>query len=119
MVYSDSTMTPNPQEVLDLATRIVETQSLLAELNRKWESMFSHNGVSTVTRAKRDDSFAAKVKAALASEPGRIFTIAEVAEITEKDSLTVGRTLFRLSNTGHAINAGRGKYRAIAQEGVS
>ncbi len=105
-------MTPDPQEVLSLAAKIVETKAALDALNQKWEKLFSHNGASPTPRAKRDDTFPAKLKAVLAGEPSRVFTIKEVAEIMGEDSLKVGRTLFRLSNTGHIINTERGLYSA-------
>jgi hypothetical protein len=112
-------MTPDPQEVLKLAAQIVETKSLLAELNSKWEMMFSQNGASRVPRAKRDNTFPAQLKAILASDPGKQFTISEVAETTKVDSLKVGRTLFRLANTGRIENPKRGFYQAKRTEVVA
>jgi hypothetical protein len=110
-------MTPDPQEVLDLAKQMVEAKATLDALTRKWEKIFSHAEASPrPAKEKRTDSFAAKVRTVLANEPGRVFTIGQVAELTDGDALKVGRTLFRLANTGHVSNAGRGLYRAPAAE---
>jgi hypothetical protein len=117
MVYSWVIMTPDPQEVLDLAKQLVEAKATLDELTRKWEKIFSHSDSSPQpAKEKRTDSFAAKVRGVLAKEPGRVFTIGQVADLAEGDTLKVGRTLFRLANTGHVENAGRGLYRAPSAE---
>jgi len=112
-------MLPDPKEVLALATQIVETKSLLGELNRKWESMFSSNGKSAPNRLAKSDNFTAKVRDAILATPGKSFTIAEVARILNADSLKVGRTLFRLAKTKKIDNPKRGKYRAKQQEATA
>jgi hypothetical protein len=109
-------MTPDPQEVLNLAAQLVEAKATLEALTRKWDKIFSQNGApSTRAKEKRTDSFAAKVRSVLAKEPERIFTIGQVADVTGGGNLKVGRTLFRLANTGHVLNAGRGLYRASTE----
>ena len=79
----------------------------------------SQNGASHTPRAKRDNSFPAQLKAILSSDPGKQFTIAEVAETAKVNSLKVGRTLFRLANTGHIENPKRGFYQTKRTEVVA
>jgi hypothetical protein len=115
-------MTPDPQEVLNLAAAIVETKATLNELNKKWEKLFSSapNGASVnAPRAARDNTFPSKLKAILSGEPGRLFTIGQVADIAGVETLKVGRTLFRLANTGHIDNPERGLYRAKHGEEIA
>lgn len=107
-------MAPEPKEVLALAEKIVNVEKELTALKLQWERMFSPSEENTIksTRGKRDGSFAAKVEALLSSDPGRVFTIGQVADALKEQPLKVGRTLFRLADTEHIENTGRGLYRA-------
>jgi len=106
-------MTPKPEDVLKLAEDIVAAKKMLSDLQTQWAAIFkgSADSVAVTVRTKRTDSFASQVEAVILGKPGKLLTIAEVATaLGTDDTLKVGRTLFRLSNTKRIANPERGKY---------
>ncbi len=110
-------MTPKPEYVLELADKIVKAQKVLDALQAEWDGMFSPNATMSLfgvkNRAVRDGSFSSRVEAVITGEPGRLFTIGQVAQtLGTDDTLKVGRTLFRLHTTNRIANPQRGLYAA-------
>ena len=114
-------MSPDPRTVLQLAKEIVDAEEALKSLQHRWEELFESDSARDAIvehNAKlvshRDISFASKVENLLLSSPNDFFSIKMVASMLDTDSLKVGRTLFRLANTGKIENRGRGLYQAKA-----
>jgi hypothetical protein len=108
-------MPPTPEEVLKLAQEIKDTKAKLGELQTAWDAMFGLTHIVgsvpvSAPRAKRENSFSSRVEAVILGEPGRAFTIGQVAEILGAETLEVGRTLFRLYKTNRIANPQRGMY---------
>ena len=111
-------MSPEPRVVLQLAKEIVDAEETLKALQHRWDEIFAVDSTRNVSSdlfrpvPLRDVSFASQVEAVLQSAPNEPFTIRMVAAKLESDSLKVGRTLFRLANTGKIENPSRGLYQA-------
>lgn len=105
-------MAPDPKAVLHLAEQIVDTEARLAKLKAEWEAIFSMaNTESAQIARKREGSLASRVEAIVLAEPARLFTIGQVAEELNEDSLKVGRALFQLANNKRIFSPSRGLYR--------
>ncbi len=105
-------MPPKPEDVLKLADDLVKAKKVLDDLQAKWDSIFIPTPANAPSsRATRDGSFSSQAEAVITGEPGRAFTIGQVANaLGTEDTLKVGRTLFRLYNTGRIANPTRGCY---------
>ena len=106
-------MFPEPKEVLALARQIEEAEASLSALRDTWKAIFTvASAAPKASRGPQKNSFTAKIETVLKSEPGRVFTIGQVADETGLEALKVGRALFRLAKTKRIDSPSRGLYRA-------
>lgn len=107
---------PDTKYVLDLARQIEETKSHLADLEAKWEGIFSGTGrepSTPNTGAKSSpypDGPAARILAFLESNRNAIWTVDGLEERTSLTRKQVEKALYNLAAAKKIQRKGRGQY---------
>jgi hypothetical protein len=106
---------PKPKDVLPLAQEITRLETQLADAKRRWNLLFGIEQAERKPRASSVDGITARIATFIVTHPDQDHTISSVAAALSEPELQVGRTLYRLAQTGKIENPSRGKYRAQIQ----
>jgi hypothetical protein len=105
-------MKPKPEEVLKLASAIVEMKKSLEELQKSWDALFSDDAPTPSARKNKDGSGPSRILTLLSEKPEQDFEAKALSDLLGIPLGTTRTILSKLTNHNQIEKRGAGKYGA-------